>query len=101
MHKWPGVNFSVHNETYEGVEWQGDSPKPSMKEFEKAWSEFLTIERPKILKRLELKKSDISMARITEDLLVLLLDQGIVNHSNFSEEALSIVERRKRIRSLI
>jgi hypothetical protein len=36
---YPDKAWSVLGNTYEGIDWQDDSPKPSKKELEAAWSE--------------------------------------------------------------
>ena len=99
----PCADTAIHNDgSYEIVRWDeaiAGTPKPNDAEVQVAIDEYVTIEQPKQQARRDLAESDKDLARITEELVDLLLVKGIILPHELSNEAMDKLVARKLARS--
>ena len=84
--KYPGAQWSLIGENYEGLEWLDDSPKPTKKALESAWPE---VERARA--RTAVEQARAQAYRETADPLFFQYQRGEVTEA----EWLSAVEAVK------
>lgn len=71
-YKYPGTEWILDGETYEGLKWLSDSPKPSKETLDALWDETKNFYAEKAQAKIDAKKDLLDRLGITADDLALL-----------------------------
>ena len=94
---WPGAQWSLDGDSYEGLTWLDDTPKPTLKELEDAYPALAEAEAAKN----DLAATDADMARVAEDIIGLLIGKGVFTTEEMPESVRDKIQEREALRSQI
>lgn len=61
---WPNEQWTLSGDSYDGLNWQSQYPKPSLQELEAAWSDYIL--RRSVLVQIEELEASVTPRRLRE-----------------------------------
>ena len=96
------ADTAIHkDDTFEITRWDTSigGPQPTNDQLKSDVVDYIANEVPAIKARQELADSDSDMARVTEDLVDLLLIKGLIEPHDLSTDAMATMTNRKAARA--